>query len=102
MERNRQRVGLNIDDIRIDPPKSRYIEEQKGVELADILEVFGNEPRYFVRVIGRRVGYSMLGPTRAGRFLLTPIVPTADEGIWRVVSAYWLPSRQGRRLYEEE
>jgi hypothetical protein len=41
----------------------------------------------------------MIGANTDGRYLLTAIAHVSDDE-WRVVSAYWLRSGRGKRLYE--
>jgi uncharacterized DUF497 family protein len=96
----RGRAEIEVDSLLIDEAKEAYI-ATKGVSFNNILEVFANAPHFFVSYneVGSR--YAMLGPNLSGRYLLTAIAQI-DEGVWRVVSAYWLRSTRGRRLYEEE
>jgi uncharacterized DUF497 family protein len=99
VERRRARAEIEIASLLIDEAKEAYI-GTKGVQFADILEVLAGAPRFFVSFDRRGERYAMLGPNQAGRYLLTAIA-NVDEGVWRVVSAYWLRANRGRRLYEE-
>ena len=97
----RRRVDLDVSGLAIDPAKEEYIRTAKGVVYDDILEVHENAPRYFQsHDRNGRERFAMIGSNRAGRYLLTAIEQVAGNE-WRVISAYWLRTARGRRLYEE-
>ena len=92
-------IDLEVTTITIDEAKERYI-LTKGVRFADVLEVMNNNPRFILSYNhGGNERYAMIGLNTSGRYLLTAIARVVDDE-WRVVSAYWLRSRRGQRLYE--
>jgi hypothetical protein len=97
----RRRIDIEVTEIIIEEAKEAYIEDVKGVSYSDVLDVFENKPRFFVSYGARGERFEMLGPNASGRFLLTGMAEV-DGGTWRVVTAYWLRSSRGRRLYGEE
>jgi len=95
----RRLIDLEVATITIDEAKERYI-LTKDVRFLDVLEVMRNNPRFVLSYNQKGFErYAMIGPNLSGRYLLTAIAHVVDEE-WRVVSAYWLRSRRGRRLYE--
>jgi hypothetical protein len=97
----RRRVDLLVTDLAIDDNKASYIEVEKKVTPADVREVLGFRPRFFVRQSERGFVYAGLGPNVAGRYLTFAIEPLEGEGNWRLITAYWLRESRGRRLYKE-
>ncbi len=69
-----------------------------GVSPSDFLEVYGVAPRFF---LNRRDNstHIMIGANRQGRYLAAALMETFDEGTWIVVTAYWLDTARGERLY---
>jgi hypothetical protein len=96
----RRRIALDISEIDIDDAKEAYI-NSKGVEADDFWEVLANDPHFFLVTDASRERYNLLGPNKAGRFLLVPIAPVVGSR-WRLISAYWLDRRRGQRLYDQE
>ena len=41
----------------------------------------------------------MIGANRQGRYLAAALMETFDEGTWIAVTAYWLDTARGERLY---
>jgi hypothetical protein len=93
---------IEVARLEIDEAKEAYLQAAKGVTGSDIIEVWLNVPRYFVNLGGRGAPNVMLGPNRGGRFLFVPIAPTENEGVWRVVTAYWLSRARALRLYGDQ
>ena len=90
---------LDVGTITIDEAKERYI-LTKSVRIADGIEVIRNNPRFILSYNQHGAErYAMIGPNLSDRYLLTAIAQVVDDE-WRVVSAYWLRSRRGQRLYE--
>lgn len=85
--------AILFDDTKID-----YI-ATKGVMPADVDEVHGNRPRYFVRNPARNL-YNMIGPNRAGRFLVAGL-QQITETQFRLVTAYWNNDGRAQRIYED-
>jgi hypothetical protein len=96
----RRRIDLVVMDLAIDEGKAAYIETEKKVTPADVQEVLGLSPRFFVRQSERGPAYAGLGPNLAGRYITFAIEPLDIEGNWRLVTAYWLREIRARRLYE--
>lgn len=99
----RRLAAISVSSIAISEAKAGYI-ITKGVLVADVNEVFENAPRFFLEVNAEGDSrYFFLGPNLNGRFLLVAIAPvesSEEENEWRLISAYWLRERRGRRLYE--
>ncbi|HEX5368986.1 MAG TPA: hypothetical protein VFY10_06175 [Dehalococcoidia bacterium] len=99
--KQRDRAEIVVEDILIDERKAAYI-RKKGVQTHDVLEVLEHIPHFFEETIDSNHRYSMLGPNRAGKFLLVAIA-RVEGNEWRLITAYWLTRRgRARRLYEEE
>jgi hypothetical protein len=96
----RRRVEIVVTDLAIAADKAAYIAVEKKVSENDVREVLALRPRFFVREGTGGPEYSVLGPNLAGRYLTIAIAPLEEEGDWRLLTAYWLDERRGRRLYE--
>jgi hypothetical protein len=96
----RRRVDLVVVYLEIDDGKAAYIAREKHVTTDDVHEVLGLKPHFFVRRGERGDEYSALGPNAGGRYLTIAMAPLGPHGDWRLISAYWLDGRRGRRLYE--
>lgn len=92
----RRPAEIEVDAIIITDEKAAYFEAVHDVTRADVWAVLGLAPRYLVDGQGR---YSMVGRSAEGRYLMVGLVPTSEEGAWRLVTAYWLRESRGRRLY---
>jgi hypothetical protein len=96
----KERAEINVAAIVVTDEKAEYIRTVHGVERADVLAVFAKRPRYFIDGRGR---FAMIGSTLAGRLLLAAIMPVeGEEGSWRLVTAHWPHTRQGRTIYGED
>jgi hypothetical protein len=95
---NRWPADIEVAAIAIADEKADYIERAHGVTRTDVWSILSLAPRYFTDDAGR---YSMIGPSPEGRYLLVGLMPTDETTTWRLVTAYWLRSRRGRRLYGE-
>jgi hypothetical protein len=96
----RQRVEIEVTELTVDDAKAAYIERQHNVTAADVSQVMEGVPHFFLRRGRRGDEYSVLGLNRAGRYLVIAIAQV-HGGEWRLVTAYWLNERRGRRLYDE-
>ena len=67
----------------------------------EIAEVFAEAPAFLENTGKRRAPIVMIGPTRSGRMLMTPLEPTSRRGVWRAVTAFE-PNAHDRKRYEEE
>ena len=94
-----EREDLGVEALMLDTAKEAYIQAAHGVTGNDVFEVFTNAPHFYRNVGGRGAPGVILGPNRDGRFLLVAIAPVED-GLWRVVTAYWLGESRRRRRYE--
>lgn len=95
----KERVVIIIHGIYISDEKAEYIQRRHGVSRDDVWAVFINEPRYFV---DERQRFAMIGPTASGRFLVVGIMPEGEDGLWRLITAYWLGTRRARLIYGED
>jgi hypothetical protein len=96
----RRRADLVVTDLAISQDKAAYVLSEKRVSEDDMREVLALSQRFFVRQGEAGPEYSALGPSLSGRYLTIAIAPLEEEGYWRLITAYWLDERRGRRLYE--
>jgi hypothetical protein len=90
-------ADIDVNAIAIDEAKAEYI-AKKGVFPADIQEVHGNAPKFYLRNQAWNL-YNMIGPNLSGRFLVVGIQYVVNER-WRVVTAYWNDDGRAQRIYE--
>ena len=95
-----ERADLGVESLLLDTAKESYIQAAHDVSGSDVFEVFANAAHFYRNTSGKGAPAVMLGPNRAGRFLTVAIAPVEAEGVWRVVTAYWLRDSCGRRRYE--
>jgi hypothetical protein len=98
----RRRVELSVEALLITDSKAGYI-ASRGISVTEVFEVLENAPRFFARRNPESGSneYAMLGQTLSGRFLTVAIEEVdRSEGVWRLITAYPLNARRGRRGYE--
>ena len=93
-----EQADLEVLTVAADDRKRAYL-AAKGVDFADVVEVFQHRPRFYRSTNERGERFAILGPNLAGRFLLTAVAETEIPGEWRVITAYWLAERRARRYY---
>ena len=80
-------ANLHIEELIIDARKADYISTKYRVSPADVFEVLHTAPKF--THFDRRWGiFDMIGPNRAGRFLVAGI-QQVEGTTWRLVTAYW-------------
>jgi hypothetical protein len=67
---------------------SRATYAKHRVSIAEIAQVHGGQPQYFLNMSKSRAPIIMVRPTPAGRWLCVPIAPTRQQGVWRPVTAF--------------
>jgi uncharacterized protein len=68
----------------------------------DVVEVLVNQPHYYDAKPDKE-SLVVLGPNRAGRYLLVVVVEAVVlPDAWYVVTAHWLNRRRAERLYLRE
>jgi hypothetical protein len=98
----RRRAEIAVDQIFVSDSKADYV-AARDITVSDVFEALANAPRFFVRrhPESGEEQYSMLGQTHTGRWLQVAIEEMdKDEGLWRLITAYWLNSQRGLRLYQ--
>ena len=62
--------------------------DKHRVSLAEIREVHSGEPKFFSNAGPGNAPIFMVGPTAADRFLIVPLDPTGQRGVWRPRTAF--------------
>lgn len=83
--------GLLFDDVN----EAKFAGHE--VLVAEVQEVYDNEPRFYRNGPDRRGSHVMLGPTDSGKLLAVPIEDIGD-GIWRPVTAFIPRPQQAERF----
>jgi hypothetical protein len=55
---------------------------------AEVQQVFGKWPKYYVNKVDARASHVMVGPTRTGRMLVVPIESLGIDDLWRPVTGF--------------